>query len=762
MRGGNLPRLLAAALVAAAWASAGQAAEVKVFRAQSAAAFGSGTFDGVGLDPLGSLLLAGRAERVAALPEPFLLSACRQRDGWVVGTGNAGRVLRVGRDGVVATLFETAEPEVLAVLCEPDGTVYAGSSPRGKVYRQAPGGKAEVWFDPHEEYIWALERATSSAGGPVLVATGTQGRLYRVTGRDSGDLLYDAEDTHLRAMRVLPDGRVLLGTAGEGLILLFDPSGPSGPSGPSAPSDPKRADGAQGPRGQARTLYDATQPEIVGFALAPDGTAYAAALDSEAGLAVPPPEPSKEAQAAAQAAAASAAAQPPPAPVVSVEAGEPPRASGKGPRSEALRIAPDGAVESIWSFPEDTVYSLLWHQDRLWVGTGLEGRVFSWIDSRMVLQGDLDERQVMALLPDEPGPAFATTNGAAIYRTAGTAGASGRAGERHGTYTSAALDAGQIARFGAFRWRGETAAADRIQFSFRSGLSSEPDRTWTEWTPARSGREIALGQVPPGRYLQWRAELSASGAGNPRITNAEISYRQTNLRPRISRFGALEPGEILVPTNFNPANQAYEPAHPNRDGIFTSLEPAAMLPDEVRLKTIWKKGSRTLRWEANDPNGDQLRYALWFRQETQSEWLPMSEDLKDSFWSFDEHSLPDGVYRFRLQASDREANLGEPALEAEQVSEPVVVDSSPAALRALRRDGGAVRVEIEDRLNPLLEAVVSVDGGKWEPALPADGLLDSRAEVFSVAAPAGTKLLLLRVTDAAFNLLTFDLLRDGP
>ena len=56
-----------------------------------------------------------RHERLTALAEPFVLSAAPHPDGWVVGTGNSGKVLLVGRDGKVKELFATAEPEVFAV-----------------------------------------------------------------------------------------------------------------------------------------------------------------------------------------------------------------------------------------------------------------------------------------------------------------------------------------------------------------------------------------------------------------------------------------------------------------------------------------------------------------------------------------------------------------------------------------------------------------------------------------------------------------------
>ena len=66
------------------------------------------------------------------------------------------------------------------------------------------------------------------------------------------------------------------------------------------------------------------------------------------------------------------------------------RPSGfKGPRSEVLRISPEGAVESLLRFEEETVYALLWQRDRLWVGTGLEGKLYSVKERRPVLEEDV-------------------------------------------------------------------------------------------------------------------------------------------------------------------------------------------------------------------------------------------------------------------------------------------------------------------------------------------------------------------------------------
>jgi len=751
----------AALLVAAPPASA---TAVNIFRTQSQRAFLAGNLEGIGVDPLGRLRLADRADRLTAIAEPFLLAAAVHPEGWVVGTGNAGRVLLVRRGGAVEVLFAASEPEVFAVHADPDGTVWAASSPDGRLYRLAPGAdEAEVWYEPAETYAWAIER---SAAGDLLVATGTQGRLHRVAGKGEGEVVYDSDDTHLRALTVLPEGEVMVGTAGEGLIQVLTPSR----SGPW----------------RVRTLYDHDAPEIVAFALAPDGTRYAAAVSSESSLvdlSGPPQSASSsgdeddEEEDGEEGSDGSVVVTVTPSGPIGPSPPRAGRRSGSGPRSEILAITPAGVVSSLVELDDETVFDLLWHRGRLWVGTGLEGKLFAWNGSQLVLEKDVDERQVVALVPDEPGPAFATTNAAALFRVAGGT-------EREGTYTSAALDADQLARFGTFRWRGEVPRGGGLAFSFRTGISAEPDRTWSEWSAwseaARGGSEggeVGLGELPRGRYAQWRARFESGGGGgggdSPLLYGVELTYRQENLRPQIERLDVLEPGEILVPANFNPGGQVFEPASPTRDRIFTTLEPSARDGDG-RLKSLWKPGFRSLRWQAEDDNDDELVYRLSFRQAGDGAedgaadgasaaaatdgWMEMADELEDTHYSFDSRVLPDGIYRFRLEATDRPDNPPGEALTAERLSEPVVVDHSPPRLgRVERVDADRLRVRVEDALSPLREVRVSVDAGEWRDLRPDDGLLDGRGESFTVEAPAGARLVLLQATDAAYNGATFDL-----
>jgi hypothetical protein len=84
--------------------------------------------------------------------------------------------------------------------------------------------------------------------------------------------------------------------------------------------------------------------------------------------------------------------------------------------------------------------------------------------------------------------------------------------------------------------------------------------------------------------------------------------------------------------------------------------------------------------------------------------------------------------------------------------------TAPRLVGDRRRVDGRLEVEVMDALSPLRQAVFSADAGEWRPATAADGLLDGRRERLTVDLPQGARMLLLRVTDAAFNVVTFDLL----
>ena len=70
---------------------------------------------------------------------------------------------------------------------------------------------------------------------------------------------------------------------------------------------------------------------------------------------------------------------------------------------------------------------------------------------------------------------------------------------------------------------------------------------------------------------------------------------------------------------------------------------------------------------------------------------------------------------------------------------------------------GTLRATVKDAESPLREAVYSVNTTEWQPAQVADGLLDGRTETLLIPSVKPGDLVMLRVTDAANNVITFNL-----
>jgi hypothetical protein len=714
-------RLAPAAAIAVLLAVAAEAAPVRIFRAQSAEAFGKGESEAVAIDAAGVVTLGPAAERLTELEEPFAFALARLERGWAVGTGNEGRVIAVDEKGSSTVALDAEEAEIFALARGGGDVLWAASSPDGKLYRvdlSASPPASEVWFDPPETYLWAIAPA---GDGALWLAAGAPGKLYRVTGREKAETVWEGA-THVRSLVALANGDLLFGTAGDGRLLRW------------------RA-------GQVRTLHDSELTEVAALAPGADGSVWIALVASEASfvdLGARPPAPAGDGEEPKGPAAVeeelAAGSRPP---------------GAQGPRSELARLLPNGAVESLWTSSDETLFALAPDGDGVWAATGLDGKLYRIERGRARVERKFDAKQLVGLAPAPGGPTVLTASGAALWRL-------GARREERGTYTSAALDAGQAARFGVFRWQGSLPAGARVRAAFRSGFSSEPDATWTDWSEPREGRELPLDALDRGRFVQYRLELEAGRNGGPRIASTELTYRQENLRPVIQSLTALEPGQILVPAGFNPADQLYEPASPNREGIFDTLKPSP--PKGERQKTVWRKGWLTLRWEVSDPNGDALESALALRPEGDPDgWLALGDEISETQWSFDATALPDGVYRFRLTATDAPGNEpGGGALEATRESEPVVVDQTPPALVSVERRARTIAAEVADDWSPLRSAEVSIDGAAWRPARVKDGLLDGRREAVEAGeVPEQARLVLLRVVDAAWNVRTFDLLAEA-
>jgi hypothetical protein len=685
--------LVTAALLIPALAGA---TEVRRFVLDTPRALAGARGQGVAVDPDGTLRALPPLERSAAFDEPLGLALAVAPDGtaWV-GTGNPARVWRVGKGGK-ELVGEPAADQVTALLLDPRGDLYVATAAPALLLRLPRGGGPGVEVGRIAEgNLWDL----AWFGGGVVAAAGNPGRLLRLAPKGF-ELAAAIPDRHARCLAVAGDA-LLIGTSGKGLILRWD--------GRSTPG----------------VLADSSFTEIAALAVAPDGTAWAAALTGDPTLGKPP---SRETGASAEG-------------TVTVSAGEgaapAAAAADKGTNaSEVLRVLANGAVTTAHQFSKQIAGALAWGEDGVVIGTGLEGELWR-LGAGVAAQLDtVDAAQVVRLAG---GGEWVLTQGpVALLR---------RGGAPHGSFTSPVLDAGQPAEWGEATVAADRAEAEPCTIRFRSGAAAEPDDGWNPW-----GKTVACGRVKPdaapARYLQWQVALGAPAAAVERV---EVAYRQLNLPPEVTALTVHEPGEIFL-KGPPPSDRVVEVQHPELSGIFTTLGDNNNDRQAALGKKYYRVGYRTLSWKVEDPNGDPLRFTVEAQPAGGTAWWPVRTDLESVNLAIDTQALADGVYRFRLTASDEPANPGAPAT-VQALSGHVTVDNSAPAI-TVKRSGQLWLVTVEDRLSRVAAVEWNRDADRWHAVAPDDGLLDGRSETFSLPAAAGRHVLAVRAADEHHNRAT--------
>jgi hypothetical protein len=417
----------------------------------------------------------------------------------------------------------------------------------------------------------------------------------------------------------------------------------------------------------------------------------------------------------------------------------PPRVSSRGGYSSEVVLFEEGEpARVVWSSGEEVVFDLA-KDDRgagVVAATGPKGKLYAIASDSSSLVRTFDEKQVTFFAGEDVG----TNASSAVYRR--------KAEAADGEYVSAVKDTGRTSRFGAFRWDGDAPPGSRIEFAFRSGEAAVPDSTWSAWSPwAGSEKALAIA-APEGRFLQWKVRMSGGGPRPPVVRRTEAAYRNHNAGPVIESLAALEPAEILARSGSGGSN-VLETSAPDEKGIFTGLEDPK---PEGSPRKLYRKGFRTLQWKASDPDGDPLAYEIEFRAVNTKKWIPLRKEIRETFYSFDSTSLPDGEYVFRVGASDADSNPGD-AKTSTRESAPVRIDNTPPVIRQVASSPGLFEIEATDAASPVTEAEYSVDAKKWVRLEPKDGLSDSLRESYVVRLPAEARggYLLVRVTDASRN-----------
>lgn len=688
---------------------------------------------------------------------------------WLVGGGPGGRVMEVTADLQAGTfssrdLARIGDVQVYAIKALADGTVLAGTSPRGGLYLVRDGKVAARTGLPADSIF---DLILVDDGRCALAATGNPGRIYKVDLAKFGAagvsderttdtkalaargvaLFGEVTDRNLRRLARLADGRIAAGSAPLGNIYVFGADG-GAPYIAQENHDAEVTDLLADARGgyYAATVFSGGEIHPVQATVQVTEAAEGAETAMFTGP-TPNPGPSPTPT-------PSGAARKPKENTVEVINAQPQVERFSG-RSTLTWFSAEGFPETLTSRSGVAFYRMGRVGDTLVVSGGELGEMSGFdLKSRLALtfSGSVSS-QVNALepVPGAPGRFFAIRNNAPGFSILDFNAASAR------TAQTKRVDLGAPARLGALRFnRLRDIDPAQLSVSVRTTNGSGEPEGWSPWV-AMADIDGWRAAAPTGRYAEVKLAVPASSPPSLELDKASLYFLTQNHRPQLQDFRVLSPNfAVVVPPEMPPpvvttVGQLMQAG--DHDG---EHHKSAFLGSQV----VASPGTRVIFWTVTAPDGDNLVYTFSMRHDGDSAWTDIAVGIKESYVQFDTLHLQEGTWFTRLVATQ-----AAPRPEAERLSvtfdtDDLVVDHTPPVIEEalVRREPGKVTVSIRgrDALSLLESAEYTFNNGVHEIVdQPADGILDGREETFVLELPAerlaGATSVEVTLYDAAGN-----------
>jgi len=690
--------------------------------------FLKGTSNGVAVRSDGRLELSPKFTLLADADASFLWSLRVDPKGVLyAGGGSPAKVFRFDASGKPTTAFESTDLAVQSIAFDATGALYVATSPDGKVYRVSASGEKSVFFDPKTKYIWDL---AFGSDGTLYVATGDKGQIFAVSPDGKSELFYASDEAHIRVMAFDTKGSLLAGTEPSGRVLRVTPL-----ANKSSRSD-KDAAIAEG-----FVLYETSKREVTALAVAPDGNIYASAIgEKQRTSALPSIITTPQGTPTITGGGAVGGAPQNQTPFIPF----PPLLS-----SSIYRISRDGAPEELWTSRDDLVYALALNpENRLLAGTGNNGALLA-IDGRGVFAqlAKAGSAQITGIARSSNGKIFlCTANPGKVFSV-------GPEYQPEGTYESRSFDAQLFSQWGRLEWwspppvtqakSGGASGEPRLEFFVRSGNTEDPGKEWTRWFGPYSQSGASVG-APAARFAQWKAVIHDGRPGDG-IEWVSLAYLPRNVAPVIDGIAVQDANVRVQGINPIQAGQPVSvtlktPPAPNPTGVVIG-QSASSQKFEQPPQGFMQKGYQSVLWTAHDENDDELRFAVYYRGEKETQWKLLKDKLDQKFYSWDATTLPDGAYYLRIAANDAPSNPPTVTLSTTRDSERFVIDNTPPVIEHLEattaaiRNGtfpvfqsAAVKFTARDATSSIERAQYSVDGGDWILVAPAGNISDALEE----------------------------------
>lgn len=695
-------------------------------------------------------LVAGPTLTELVTPAPALLLWCLEATDdaakWLIGSGPDGQILEATFDPTEKTaktreFVKLDDPQVFALKRFPDGTLLAGTSPKGALYLIRDGAVVARTALPVDSLFDLVALNATTA----LAATGNPGRIYKINlpafaaagistekitdvailATRGVTLFGEIRDRNIRRLVALPDGRIAAGSAPKGNVYTFAREG-----------------------GAPVILQENKDAEITDLLPQPNGDLYATIVFSSTShesritpaLATKTTGESKE-------------TTPPPA--------NPERFAG---RSALVWFPAEGLSETLTSRANTAFYRLIRRGDTLIIAGGEQGELIGYdLKSRFALtfSGSISAQlnhlvplRAPGSNPDAPDQFLVLRNNAPGLALLDFKPSGPREAETR------RLDLSTPSLIGAFRFNRlrQLAEAD-VTTELRTSYGADELEGWGPWnglTIAPDGGRRADAQR--GRYVRLRIRLADSApAASFELDRAALFSLPANHRPSLQDFRILTPGYAVIPA---------QETVPSAVVSLSTLTSATKDDDRRRSNFLTSQvvpspGTQVILWTITDQDGDATVSTFSIRRDGDPAWSDLATTTREGYAQFDTKNLPDGVYFTRLVATETAPRPLAERLSRTFETDDLIIDNTPpemiAATAVLRDNKVIVTVRGRDQLS-LLEGIEVVFNNNVRETVeqPIDGIRDGREETFSLEVP------LARVSNAnALEVTLYDRAGNG-
>ncbi|AQQ09055.1 hypothetical protein L21SP3_00853 [Sedimentisphaera cyanobacteriorum] len=379
-------------------------------------------------------------------------------------------------------------------------------------------------------------------------------------------------------------------------------------------------------------------------------------------------------------------------------------------KSALYKIAPDGIV-SVLGKGSGVFLDSIMHKGRLWVADGKDASLSQIDTDKIVIENvyrDKVSSEITSLYTSGGKIYAATANPPRIIEFY-----KGLSSE--GWWQSDTIDAKQPSKWGSVKLEAKIPEGCEIQFSSRgTNVQNAREEDFTEWTKPLSAQSEKPAIEGSHRFLQLKLMLKGMENRSPKVNAAAVASVVRNIKPVVA---------------------------------------APMIKSEE------KKTEAVIAIPAKDENDDELVFSIDIQGEDSKRWVNIEKDHKEKKFKWDTSTVPDGIYKLRVTASDRLSNGPENALESVSTETEYIVDNTPPVCTgqkaAVEGKKAEINFELTDKYTVIGKVSYTLNSSDdWNTVIPDDLLADSKKESFTInlsGLEKGDNILAVKYADEAGN-----------